>query len=107
VPQFLQVEVLLPKVYNDKTQIEAKKYRITYQEIIRQFKGISRNKSAIEGYWIDPKTNKSYSDENVTFWFMCENTPTNVEFLTKFKETLKERFQQEDIMMYYTVVTKV
>ena len=86
MPQFLRVEVLLPKLYNDKTQIEAKKYRITYQEIIRQFKGYSKNKSDIEGYWIDPKTNKGYSDENVTFWFMCENTSTNIEYLTSSKK---------------------
>lgn len=105
MPQrLLKVEILLPKYYNDKTKIEAKKYRITYQEIYRQFKGYSKSESIIQGYWIDPNTNKRYREENLTFWVMCEDTTENTAFLVNLKETLKVRFNQEDIMMYYSHV---
>lgn len=37
-------------------------------------------------------------------WAMCDNTYDSLYFLDKLKDTLKTRFEQQEIMMYSTTV---
>jgi hypothetical protein len=98
----LKVEVLIPKCYNDKTPIEGWKYRVTYRDVFKQFNGCTVDKSPLIGEWLDPKTGKKYKDRNIAYWVICDDTYDSMNFLDKLKETLKTRFQQEEIMMYST-----
>jgi hypothetical protein len=98
--QCLKVEILIPKFYNDKRQMEASKRRITYQEIVRQFKGCTEDKSPLIGNWIDPKTGNKYSDRNFSYWVICDDKVDTTYFLDDLKKRLKQRYEQEEIMMY-------
>lgn len=51
-------------------------------------------------------TDKQIDDELTVFWVIYEDRQDNVNFLKDYKDVLKERFRQEDIMMYSISVTR-
>ena len=102
--QQYKVEILLPKTYNDRRPIEGKKYRETYQEIFIQFNGCTQDNTPLLGAWRDPRTKKKYNDTNICYWVVCNDSIDNTYFLDDLKIRLKERFDQEDIMMYHTLI---
>lgn len=107
----IKVEILLPNLYNgdkngQRKEVEGKKYSDTFNDLIDKFQGCTIDNSPLLGGWIDPVTKKHVNDENTTYWIVCEETPENLEFFRNYKEILKERFQQEDIMMYSVTVNR-
>lgn len=108
----LKIEILLPLYYNadasgTRANIEGSKYAQTYNEITAKFGGCTVNNSPILGGWVDPATGKEIQDENVTYWVVCKNTKLNIRFFTRLKSTLKERFKQDEIMMYYVEIHRI
>jgi hypothetical protein len=104
LPQ-IKVEILLPKLYNvnedgRRKEIEGKKYADTFDDLVEKFGGCTVDNTPLLGSWMDPKTKERINDENTTYWVVCESTEENLEFFCQLKEKLKERFKQEDIMMY-------
>lgn len=102
-----KIEILLPKTYNDNIPIEGSKYRLTYQEIFNQFNGCTKDNTPLLGEWRDPNTKKKYKDTNICYWIICNDSFDNMYFLDKLKDGLKERFQQEDILMYFTTINTI
>jgi hypothetical protein len=100
----IKVEILLPLYYNDKKRIEEEKYLITYDEIVERFRGCTIDNTPLIGGWADPDTKEKYEDESIAYWIVCKRTKENVTFLRKLKGTLKKRFKQLDIMMYYVSI---
>lgn len=101
----IKVEILLPKLYNanesgERKVIEGKKYSDTFNDLMDMFGGCTVDNTPLLGGWVDPTTKERIDDENTTYWIVCENTDKNIVLLREFKEKLKERFQQKDIMMY-------
>lgn len=47
-----------------------------------------------------------YNDENRIYHIICKDTEENRNLLREYKEKLKERFQQKEIMMYYINVNR-
>lgn len=105
----LKVEILLPLYYNEdesgiRNEMEGTKFTQTYDDLMDKFGGCTIDDTPLLGGWRDPETNQVMNDENITYWVICENLEENVQFLKGFKDTLKERFQQKDIMIYYLTV---
>ncbi len=109
----LKVEILLPKYYNpnnSKTKripVEGKKFRQTYDEIYDQFNGCTIDSSPLIGRWKDLKTGKMIQDENTAYWVFCKGTKNNLRFFNKLKRKLKERFEQDEMMMYYVTIHRI
>ncbi|MGI0018995.1 MAG: hypothetical protein ACREAY_00835 [Nitrososphaera sp.] len=108
----LKVEILLPLYYNSDTRgkrsrVEGAKYAQTYSEIIGRFGGCTVDNSTLLGGWINPDTGKKIRDENVTYWVVCRDTRSNIRFLFNLKKRLKERFLQDEIMMYYIQIHRI
>ena len=100
----LKVDILLPKRYRDKTLIEGEKFSTTFDEIYDQFGGCTIDNSPLIGRWLNKKTLKRHDDESISYWVICDDTITTVYFLNGLKETLTERFDQEEILMYSTTI---
>ena len=65
--QQLKAEILIPTYYNDGTSIEQEKYKVLFNELVKQFGAVSENNSTINGYWINPQDNKAYVDKNKVY----------------------------------------
>ena len=107
----LKVEILLPLRYNEdqngkRRKIEGDKFSQTYDELVVKFGGCTVDNTPLLGGWIDPKTQKRYSDENSTYWVVCKKTRSNIEFFRRLKPKLKRRFDQRDMMIYYISINK-
>ncbi|MGB9003803.1 MAG: hypothetical protein WCC52_08365 [Nitrosotalea sp.] len=108
---YLKVEILLPHYYNNdlsskRKKIEGEKYSKTFEEIVDRFGGCTVDNSPLIGGWTDPNTKNRISDENSTYWVVCEKTKKNIEFFHKLKKKLKARFEQKDVLMYYVTINK-
>jgi hypothetical protein len=103
----LKIEILVPKKFNDGKKIPAILHVKTSNDLARQFESYTEDSTSLLGSWLDPKTKEKYKDTNFTYWVLCDNTKDNKDFLPQFKEILKERYQQLDILIYYTKVNKI
>ena len=102
----LRVEILLPLYYNPtgskkRRRVEGAKYLQTYEELYEKFEGCTIDNSPTIGGWKNPRTGKMIKDENVAYWVVCKSTVENLNFFKRMKKRLKERFMQDDLMMYY------
>ena len=95
----LKVTILVPKFYNDGTQVEINKHRKTAQELTKKFNGCTQENSPLIGKWKD-ESGKEFNDINFVFWVVCKNSSQNRLFLKKYKKKLKKRYDQKEIMMY-------
>lgn len=108
----LKLEILLPLYHNPdengtRTKIEDREFSETYQDIIKQFGGCTVNPATQTGGWINPETGEEITDELALYWVVYEDTDQNRDFLKNFKEVLKKRFKQDEIMMYSVTVTRI
>lgn len=107
----LKLEILLPIYHNpDKNGkrklIDGAEYSETYQDLMNQFGGCTHVPNPVSGVWINPDTGEEITDQLTVYWVVYENTEDNIAFLKNFKEVLKERFKQNDIVMYSISITK-
>ncbi len=91
----IRFEILLPLYYNDGSKIEEEKFLQTHEELIAQFGATSADSIIVKGRWMYQSA--IYEDKLVRVRIDAEDTPSNLEFIISYKETLKERFQQLDI----------
>ena len=105
----IRVEIFIPLYYNPdengvSRKIEDEKFIQTLDELFLQFGGYSVNRDPIDGAWLSDETKTQMNDESRSVWIVCEYTDENKDYLMHLKETLMERFQQEEILiMYYPV----
>jgi hypothetical protein len=101
----LKVEILVPIFYNNGTNVEAEKYRIMFEELVKQFGAVSsEDNNIINGYWINPQDNKAYADKNKVYWIIVPDTEENRQYLVNFQDKLESLFDQESILIYFTPV---
>lgn len=106
----IKVEILIPLNYNDNRRIEGKKLGKTYHELFVQFGGVSISDFVVSGMWRntrptnDEDAKKKYYDKNKIYWVVCDDNYDTHYFFENYKEKLKERFEQEDMMIIYTHV---
>jgi hypothetical protein len=100
----LKVEILLPLNYNDNTQIEGHKYATTFEEMFNQFHACTIDKTPLVGRWLNLITKKAYTDNNIAYWVICDDSYDSIYFLDNYKKQLEERFKQDSILIYSTTV---
>ena len=105
-----QITIQLPLKYNSSEsdplgkKIEESKFKQTYDELLSLVGGITINPMPFQGTWVDPCTGVRYDDENVVWSVLVDSEDkvsavkvAKIQELIKYKETLKERFQQKEI----------
>ena len=107
----IRVDILLPLYYNPdlngtRREIEDQKFSDTYDELIFHFGGYSMEKDTVRGEWISDETGLRIDDELRNLWVICEDKPAHIDFLVLLKERLMERFDQEEILMFYNSVKR-
>ena len=107
----IKVVILLPIFYNpdenqNRRRIEAQKFIDTFDELIFHFGAYSVNEDIINGEWTSDTSQQRISDQLREVWVLCEDKPEHIDFLKLLKERLMERFEQEEILMYYTTVNR-
>jgi hypothetical protein len=101
----LKVEILVPIFYNNGTNVEAEKYGIMFEELVKQFGAVSsEDNNIINGYWINPQDNKAYTDKNKVYWIIVPDTEENRQYFVNFQDKLESLFDQESILIYFTPV---
>jgi len=105
IKQQLKVEILVPIFYNNGTNVEAEKYRILFEELVKQFGAVSsEDNNVINGYWINPQDNKAYADKNKVYWIIVPDTEENRQYFVNLQNKLESLFKQESILIYFTPV---
>jgi hypothetical protein len=105
IKQQLKVEILVPILYNNGTNVEDEKYRILFEELVKQFGAVSsEDNNVISGYWINPQDNKAYADKNKVYWIIVPDTEENRQYFVNLQNKLESLFKQESILIYFTPV---
>lgn len=94
-------EIYLPMTYNDGRLIEDEKFIQTEAELLERFEGVTlmqrRSETALKGLW--RHAGEVYSDEITIALIYAYETEEADEWLTLYKETLKDRFQQLEVLI--------
>jgi hypothetical protein len=105
IEQQLKAEILVPIFYNNGTNVEAEKYRILFEELVKQFGAVSsEDNNVINGFWINPQDNKAYADKNKVYWIIVPDTEENRQYFANLQNKLESLFDQESILIYFTPV---
>ena len=105
IKQQLKAEILVPTFYNNGTSVEPEKYRILFEELVKQFGAVSsEDNNVINGYWINPQDNKAYADKNKVYWLIVPDTEENRQYFVNLQNKLESLFKQESILIYFTPV---
>lgn len=91
----IRFEILLPLYYNDGRSIEEEKFIETNKELIAVFSATSTDTVVVSGRWMYRST--LYEDRLIRVRIDVEDTSENRDFIRSYKETLKTRFEQEDV----------
>jgi hypothetical protein len=107
--QAIRVDILLPRFYNPDSsgvskKIEAHKISTTLLEIEDNFNGYTLHDIPIIGSWVNPKTGENMKDSHRTVWVSAKRTASNFRKFRQLKKKWKERFNQDDIMIYYITI---
>lgn len=107
----LKLEILLPLYHNPdengvRKKIDGNEFSETYRDLMERFGGCTIIPNPLLGRWINPDTGDEITDELTAYWIVYDDTKENTEFLRNFKEVLKKRFKQDDIMMYSVSITR-
>ena len=101
----IRFEILLPLYYNDGSRIEEEKFVETDEELLAQFDATSTDSVIVRGRWIYQST--LYEDKLIRIRIDATDIPLSWEFFKQYKETLKNRFQQEDIWITAHKITVI
>ena len=88
-------EILLPTRYNDGSPVEDEKVRLVVQELRDQFGGLTFYPEQLRGVWLHE--GQKFEETNVRIVLDVEDSSETTEFLSRYKQTLKERFRQIDL----------
>lgn len=59
------------------------------------------------GHGSTPSEHKEYNDVNSIFFVIAPKTEATLDFLRDYKEVLKARFEQKDIMITYQDINRL
>jgi hypothetical protein len=90
-------EILVPLFFNDGRPVPEPLLAQTFFELREKFGAASWETQVVRGAWEYQGT--IYEDNLTRFWVDVEDKPQHREFFREFKETLKARFEQLDILI--------
>lgn len=82
---------------------------MTKKELAKKFNGCTFLKP-MWGDWIDPATGKEFLNEENTGMFVLVEKKDGIEamqFMSEYKEVIKKRFRQLDILILCSPVTRI
>jgi hypothetical protein len=88
-------EILLPLTHNDGRPVAPEKFRQTQDELIDRFNGASLLPGTVRGFWVHEGSR--YEDESLQIRVDAGTTRGDRQFFVRFKEKLKERFEQIEV----------
>ena len=94
---FRRFEILLPLRFNDGQPVPDELTGATILELRERFGAVSCETQVIRGVW--QHENQIYRDDLARVVVDAPDEPQSREFFVRFKERLKERFQQLDIWL--------
>ncbi len=100
----IEIRILLPLKYNDGTDVEPARFLKTRKELTARFGGCTALMPT-EGFWINK--DKEYSDINSGFYVVAPKNQSTFDFLKEYKEILKERFKQIDILVTWQDIRRI
>jgi hypothetical protein len=90
-------ELYLPLTYNDGRPVEKGKFNITRRELISRFGGLTSTPPGfpLQGWW---HSAQGVVKDEIVIWTVLTQNDEDPFFLN-YKETLKQRFDQEEIFL--------
>jgi len=90
-------EIYLPLRYSDGHPIEEEKFGLTREELVGRFGGLTSTPPGfpLEGWW---RSLHGVVRDDIAIWTVVTQVDDDLFFL-EYKETLKQRFIQEDIFL--------
>lgn len=100
-------DVFLPITYNDGSLVEKEKFSQVENELLAMFGAFTVNSitAPYKGVW--KYGGVEYRDDIVIFLVITEHDVSAEEFFLSYKEVLKERFQQLEILITYQEIHRV
>jgi hypothetical protein len=96
---FKNYDIYLPINYNNGQPVEAEKFKITKDELISKFDGLSSipgEGAYIEGWW---KSGNVIMKDRIVIYRVQVEGEHDDSFWRTYKETLKQRFNQLEILI--------
>jgi hypothetical protein len=92
-------EIYLPLFYNDGTPVEPEKFDQVERELVEQFGGVTtvQRQFPLRGVWRGE--HQTYLDLIVVFTVLDLSGVDVEHFFTPYKEALKTRFHQEEVLI--------
>lgn len=92
-------EIYLPVRYNDGTEIESEKFDQMERELVERFGGVTsvQRQFPLQGIWKEEQ--QIYLDLIVIFTVLDLSGTAVHDFFIPYKEELKHRFKQEEILI--------
>lgn len=110
-----KVDIQLPVRFNPKAdkkigeKVPSQFLWESYKELLALAGGINTTTQPVMGSWICPKTKKTYHDESIVFSVLVESEnkknitdATKIKELQGYKNSLKNKFKQEEMLMVAT-----
>ena len=91
----VQFTILLPLFFNDGAPVPVELITQTEDELLEYFGAMSTDTARVRGRWISGGT--LYEDSLLRITVACEGTLDQRAFVRGLKDTLRTRFQQEDL----------
>jgi hypothetical protein len=94
-----QYEIFLPILYNDGTEIEQENFDVIEQELVERFGGVTsvQRQFPLRGIWRGEK--QIFLDKIVVVTVVDFTGERSSDFFMDYKEELKHRFHQEEILI--------
>lgn len=102
--QEIRVDIIIPLRYNNGELIETDKHVQTKNELTARF-GSCTFLTTSEGTWTNDAA--IYMDINTSCSIITEDAPSVRDFFQKYKETLKDRYEQLEILITYQSITRI
>ena len=90
-------DIFVPLYYNDGTTIAPVRFQFLQNRLLAQFHGLTFFPQPNQGFWKFGEM--TYRDEIVIYRVMSDDPVSSRAFLSDLKQTLKQEFQQEEILI--------
>lgn len=90
-------QLYLPLTYNDGRPIEKQKFHLTRQELTTRFGGLTSTPPGfpLQGWW---HSTQGIVMDDIVIWTILTQDDED-QFFLNYKETLRQRFAQEEIFL--------
>lgn len=92
-----EYDIFIPLYYNDGTPVEPVRFQNLQGRLLEQFEGLTYFPQPNQGFW--KFGNMTYRDEIVIYRVISQDPAGSRAFLASLKQSLKQEFQQEEILI--------